>query len=576
MVAVANRVVLLAVGVLLLGGLFLAYSNHFHNAFHFDDSHAIQNNLFLRDIRNIPLFFRDGRTFSALPTNQTFRPLLSTTFALDYRAGSGAPFQFHVTTFALYIIQLVVMVFLFVRIMDMGARGAENSFRNRLIALLSVGAYALHPACAETINYICARSDSLSTLTILLGLALYVGLPCWRKFGLYLVPPLLGMLVKATTVAFAPILLCYIIIFSARTLRKALRDSLPAFVAMAGATVFVVKMNPPTFTTGGTSLFHYVITQPFVVLHYFRTFFIPNQLSADADWAPFDSISDDRVWVGCVFIGAMILAGILAARRPSTKPIAFGIAFFLLGLLPTSLTPLSEVLNDHRMFLPFVGLALCCGWAAGLLVWKARIRVGVFGGISVSLALITALGWGTFRRNEVWKTEETLWLDVTEKSPRNGRGLMNYGLTQMAQGKYDQARRYFNEALVYCPNYPTLEVNLGIVEGAQKRPAEAEAHFKRAIALSPQYPDGYFYYARWLVEEGASQKAIPLLERTIALSPAASDARELLMAIYARERDLPNLKALAAETLRLLPSDTKARELLDLATPRTVEVAGKP
>ena len=468
------------------------------------------------------------------------------------------------------------MVVLFVRIMDMSDRNAENRFRNRVVAMLSVGVYALHPVGAETINYICARSDSLSTLTILLGLALYVELPGWRKFGLYLAPPLLGMLVKATTVTFAPILFCYVALFSARSLRKALRDSLPAFVAMAGAAVFVVKMNPPSFTTGGASLFRYVITQPFVVLHYFRTFFVPDQLSADADWAPFGSISDDRVWVGCAFIGALIWAGIFAARRPLTKPIAFGIAFFLLGLLPTSLTPLSEVLNDHRMFLPFVGLALGFGWAVGLLARKTRSQRGAFGWVSVSLALIAALGWGTFRRNEVWRTEETLWLDVTEKSPTNGRGLMNYGLTQMAQGKFDQARRYFNEALVYCPNYPTLEVNLGIVAGAQRRPAEAEPHFQRAIALSPGYPDGYFYYARWLDEEGTSQKAIPFLQKAIALSPAASDARELLLAIYARERDWPNLKALATETLRLLPSDAKARELLDLANPKTGEVAGKP
>ena len=530
----------------------------------------------MRDLRNIPLFFHDGRTFSALPSNQTFRPLLSTTFALDYRAGNGAPFPFHVTTFVLYILQLAAMVVLFVRIMDTSDGDAENRFRNRLIALFSVGVYALHPACAETINYICARSDSLSMLMILLGLVLYAELPNWRKSGLYLVPPLLGMLVKATTVAFAPILFCYIALFSARSLRKALCDSLPAFVAMAGAAVFVVKMNPPTFTTGGTSLFHYVITQPFVVLHYFRTFFVPDQLSADTDWAPFDNISDDRVWVGCAFIGALIWAGIFAARRPLTKPFAFGIAFFLLGLLPTSLTPLSEVLNDHRMFLPFGGMALCFGWAAGLLARKTRSYLSFFDRVTVALALISALGWGTFRRNEVWKTEETLWLDVTEKSPRNGRGLMNYGLTQMVQGKYDQALRYFNEALVYCPSYPALEVNLGIVEGALRRPAEAEAHFQRAIALSPEYPPSYIFYARWLDEQGISRKAIPFLEKAIALSPAANDARELLMAIYAREQDWPNLKALATETLRLLPSDAKARQLLDLADPKIRDMAAKP
>src|SRR2546428_2187289 len=50
---------------LLLG----AYANHFHNSFHFDDSHVIENNLYIRNLRNIPLFFVDGRTFSSLPSN---------------------------------------------------------------------------------------------------------------------------------------------------------------------------------------------------------------------------------------------------------------------------------------------------------------------------------------------------------------------------------------------------------------------------------------------------------------------------------------------------------------------------
>ena len=43
-----------------------AYANHFHNGFHFDDSHTVINNVFIRDLHNTPLFFTDARTFSAL------------------------------------------------------------------------------------------------------------------------------------------------------------------------------------------------------------------------------------------------------------------------------------------------------------------------------------------------------------------------------------------------------------------------------------------------------------------------------------------------------------------------------
>ncbi len=55
--------------------LLAAYANHFQNSFHFDDAHTIVNNASIREVRNIPLFFRDATAFSSLPSNQSYRPL---------------------------------------------------------------------------------------------------------------------------------------------------------------------------------------------------------------------------------------------------------------------------------------------------------------------------------------------------------------------------------------------------------------------------------------------------------------------------------------------------------------------
>src|SRR4051794_30716422 len=57
----------------------LAYANHFHNDFHFDDAHTVQNNIYIKSVKNIPRFFYDGTTFSSLPTNQSYRPLVTAT-----------------------------------------------------------------------------------------------------------------------------------------------------------------------------------------------------------------------------------------------------------------------------------------------------------------------------------------------------------------------------------------------------------------------------------------------------------------------------------------------------------------
>ena len=109
-----RRFVLTITGILMLGGLLLTYANHFDNDFHFDDSHTIEDNLWIRDLSNTGAFFSDPTTRSTLPTNRQYRPALTLTLAVDYWLGDGLdPFWFHASTFVWYVAQLVAMFFLF-------------------------------------------------------------------------------------------------------------------------------------------------------------------------------------------------------------------------------------------------------------------------------------------------------------------------------------------------------------------------------------------------------------------------------------------------------------------------------
>src|SRR5438105_9067063 len=96
-------------GALLLVAIFAAYANHFHNSFHFDDAHTIVNNAAIRELKSIPLFFKDARTFSSLPSNQSYRPLVSTLFAIDYKLGRLNPLWFHLSIFALFVALVLLL-----------------------------------------------------------------------------------------------------------------------------------------------------------------------------------------------------------------------------------------------------------------------------------------------------------------------------------------------------------------------------------------------------------------------------------------------------------------------------------
>jgi hypothetical protein len=201
--------------------LLAAYANHFDNSFHFDDVHAITGNPAIRSLANLPRFFRDASTISILPPNQSYRPLVPASLALDYWAGGGLrPVTFHLSTFFWSLVQLGLMYVLLAKIFN-GARYP---------ALFAVALYRLHPANAETVNYIVQRADLYATLGVVAGVAMYALLPRQRLWGLYLIPALAGMLGKPTALVFAPILVAYILLIDRsrqESVASCLRERLP-------------------------------------------------------------------------------------------------------------------------------------------------------------------------------------------------------------------------------------------------------------------------------------------------------------------------------------------------------------
>lgn len=521
-----------------LAAVVLTYSNHFGGEFHFDDDHAIQNNLFIRDLGNVPRFFRDPATFSSLPANQSYRPLLTTTLAVDYRlAGGLQPVMFHVTSFTLFLVQCLALLALYRRLMDQ----SRSHEMNRWLALFAATWYALHTAIAETVNYIIARSDILSTLGTVLAVLMYSSRGRARTWHLYLFPAAGAVLSKEQGAMAAPILFAYTALFERRAalhdlLRPreflaVLRPVLPAFVVCTG--ILLLGMSQSINFNPGGSRVPYLITQPYVLLHYALMFVAPIHLSADADWSPLTTVFDGRVLVGLVFIAAAIGLAFQASRRQATRPIAFGILWFLLALVPTSsVIPLAEVMNDHRMYFPFVGAVLSATWAIGLAL--ARLPSPRPAPVAAAaLALLAAHAAGTWQRNIVWRTEESLWRDVTEKSPRNGRGLMTYGVIQMGKGNFAVAEDHFNRALRYTPRYAYLHVNLGVLKGAKGQGAEAERHFRDAQTYDPRNPVSYYFYAKWLASIGRVDEAAAQARTALELSPAHVEARELLQSLAA-------------------------------------------
>jgi len=367
--------------LLLLMAVVITYLNHFHNSFHFDDAHTIQNNIFIQDIKNIPRFFTDATTFSSNPSNQSYRPVVSTTLAVDYWLGNGDSFFFHLRNFIGLLIYAALTYLFVIKIFN----AAENDADHKYLALFVAALFALHPLVAETVNYIISRSDIISSAGVMAGMVIWLYFPAKRKYGIYLLPVVFGMLAKPTAAMFAPILFFTDWLLSKDELKNhsvlhqltaSFRKAFPAIIVCGTVYEFIHFMTPKTWIPGGTSLWNYLITQPYVMLLYLRNTLLPTHLSADTDLSPFTSPGAPAVVLGFAFLACILAVLFLNMKNKNQVPVALGLFWFLAALLPTSVVPLAEVMNDHRMFFPLPGLLMAVVWMIHLYFGNILRRTG--------------------------------------------------------------------------------------------------------------------------------------------------------------------------------------------------------
>jgi len=209
------------------------------------------------------------------------------------------------------------------------------------------------------------------------------------------------------------------------------------------------------------------------------------------------------------------------------------------------------------MFFPYIGLFIAIPWGIISFIKKFNLEKTSknfqYKLIAIVSFLLIAHAYGTFQRNKIWDNSISLWRDVTIKSPKNGRGLMNYGLALMAKGNYNSASLYFEKALKLTPNWGTLHTNLAILKHtnlailneALGNHQKAEKYFKSAATLDPKSPASYYFHARYLVDQKKYYEANLLLQKAIKVSPNHFQSKSLLSKIknfvISPEQELKNL-----------------------------------
>lgn len=517
--------------VLSVSALWFVYKDHFNNGFYFDDHHTIVENAYLRNLGNIPLFFKDAKTYSTTTTNRAYRPLTTTLNSVDVvmglnRDGAVSSFYFHLHIFIFYVLQCLLL-FIFCRKLLERIMGESTLQYRDWVALAITLLYGFHTANAETINYITARTDAFTTTGTIASLVLFQ-IKWTRKWFLYLLPTLVGLYAKQTAAMFAPILLIYIVLFhKQQSTRWKLQHITTSFVLIFGLFIInqiVLTPKSTDSTNTGVDAMSYFLTQQHVIVHYLKNFVLPINLSVDPGMKIIENPLDSRIIIGLVFNALLFFTAVVLWIKKRAILIAFGIFWFYIALAPTSsFIPLFQVSNDHRTFFPYVGLCLVIG---GMLLefYKSKYsqnKTMRWAIVIIVLLIVAAFGQGVRQRTQLWGDKIALWKDAVDKNPENGRALMNYGVGLMGKGQYQKALENFEKAKEFLPAWTYVYINLAIIHNELGHKEKAEENYKLAIYYGATESISHYYYAQWLADNERFSEADQLLKKAESLSPGS-------------------------------------------------------
>ena len=178
--------------------------------------------------------------------------------------------------------------------------------------------------------------------------------------------------------------------------------AIPLFLISKGIVASVIE--------GAIPRTEYMLTQPRVWLTYLGLFVLPVGQNLDYDFVISRSLFELSTLLSVAALALMAFVGFKLFR--SRRALSFGIFWFLLTLLPeSSILPLPDVIYEHRLYLPMVGLSVF----SVLLIHELTKKWNSKALLALLLTVVGLLGWATFERMKVWADDITLWSDVVKK-----------------------------------------------------------------------------------------------------------------------------------------------------------------
>lgn len=473
------------------------YAHTLDGEFIFDDFQNIVEN------PNVHMTeFNADSVRNSLSGSPTPRPVANLSFALNHYFGGLEVAGYHAVNTIIHMLAGFAVYLLARRLFPLLIKRELTQAEITMMSLGVALVFVAHPIQTQSVTYIVQRMTSLCALFYIAGLLCYIygreadnaqiksrvawwigAFACW--------------LLALGTKQFAVTLPAAILLYEWIARGHKLKFEKNTIIAMTACLLLVVGVilvfKSGLFFEGGTlhkllvkgydrrefDMTERVLTQSRVVMHYISlsVWPAPSRHVLIYDYPTSTSLVSPITTLLSMFcIAGMFLVALLASRKAPL--VAFGILWFLLHLaVESTIIPL-EMVYEHRMYLPIIGLAMLF---VAAVFWVIPKRAGAIG----TLAVVTvALSLATYQRNDTWRSHLGLMEDNAAKHPEP-RVFYNMAVIHRDAGRYTEAIDALQSTVEAEPRHQQAMVMAGALLRLTNRYQDSMHAYTAAIAVEP-------------------------------------------------------------------------------------------
>lgn len=481
--------------------------------FTYDDRYVILENARVHSLGNLPALFSETY-WPAKYGGDGYRPLVTSLFTLQWVAGGGAPWLFHLVNILLTVATATAVYWCALAILPLSG------------AVVAGALFAVHPVHVEVTGNVVGQSELLVALVVALAVGLYFRrrvqsvLPardCLAISALFAI----GLLSKEHAIVLPALLLAAeVTVIRGGSWRERARTIRPLFLglcAIALAYLFVRGLVQqdlagflpyPIFRFLRMSAIDRIGTMMNEIPRIAQLLVFPTRLSAD--YSPSDVViangPDISQLPGAfICVGAIVLAVALRVRVPV---VSFGLLWTIVAFLPVSnlIVPAGFVTAERTLFMPSIGMVLIAGAIAEHIRLTAtparrRIALGLLG------ALLAAGLARSIDRQRVWKNNDVFFDALMKDAPNGYRAHFLFARHVGLKSRLSQMEIEYRRAIRIFPYDAGMTLSIADAYTRAGLCEPAVALFDWTFSVEPDKGDGRYQYVWCLARLGRWSEA---------------------------------------------------------------------